>query len=351
MARHLRHHRRGMTLVELLVVIAIIGLLAVAVLPNLSNSAGPRRVRETARSVSSFIAGTQSQAIGSRTGAGVWFDLLDNPIVDDAGVSHAVALDLSLTEIPPPYSGESVSSAVFVTPDPVAAPASLTASLAFAPSPTAAADPTSFTPPDVTAAQTLFIRFGTSESLFLLQSNGSWSAAMDLTRNQSPTNTVWPVTTTQGVAYEVLLPPRKNPIRSLTIEPGMAIDLTWTFVGSDPGNWPDPPGSTLTVTEPVQLLYSTTGKPSMVTSNGFVGTTMLEPFYVLVTSIEAIQEGTCFTSSRSYWVAIEPSGGIPRVADVNPPSPLPAGPWVPTTRAQLINTQLFIRDAALQTGG
>ena len=40
-----------MTLVELLVVIAIIGLLSAAVLPNLASSAGPRKVRETARSV------------------------------------------------------------------------------------------------------------------------------------------------------------------------------------------------------------------------------------------------------------------------------------------------------------
>jgi prepilin-type N-terminal cleavage/methylation domain-containing protein len=343
-----------MTLVELLVVIAIIGLLSAAVLPNLSNTAGTRRVRETARSVSSFIAGTQSQAIGSRTGAGVWFDVLENPIVDDAGVPHAIALDLSLSEIPASYSGESISSAVRVAPDLNAAPPLSKAALAFYPSPSSLTpDPTSFVPPDDgVAGQTLFIRFGTSKVLFLLQANGGgWSAAMDATRNQSPTNTFWPVTTTQGVPYEVLLPPRKNPIRSLTIEPGMAIDLTWTFIGSDPGNWPDSPGSTLNVAEPVQLLYSTTGKPSTVISNGAAGTPILEPFYVLVTSIEAIQKGSSFTSSRSYWVAIEPSGGIPRVAEVNPPTPLPAGPWVPTTRAQLIDTQLFIRDAALQTGG
>ena len=83
-----------MTLVELLVVIAIIGLLSAAVLPNLASSAGPRKVRETARSVSSFLAGAQSQAIGSRTGAGIWIDLLPNPIVDDAGRAHAVALDM-----------------------------------------------------------------------------------------------------------------------------------------------------------------------------------------------------------------------------------------------------------------
>ncbi|MDA0817939.1 MAG: type II secretion system protein [Planctomycetota bacterium] len=346
-----RHHRRGMTLVELLVVIAIIGLLSAAVLPNLASSAGPRKVRETARSVSSFIAGAQSQAIGSRGGAGVWFDLLANPIVDDSGIAHAIALDLSLSEVPVPYSGELANSRVFIEPIPDAppSPAASNATLAFSPS-------GSCIPPD---ASNLLIRFGTSESSFLF----GWTAAqpnvgfasVDASRNQSGWNTAWPVTglpgAGQGGPYEVLMPPRKNPVRSLTVESGMAIDLTWTFIGSDPGNWPDAPGSTLTLTQPVQLLYSTTGKPATVISNGSVGIPMLEPFYVLVTSIEAIQEGTAFTTSRSYWVAVDPSGGIPRVAEVQPITLLAPSLVLPTNRAQLEFTQQFIRDASLQVGG
>lgn len=342
-----RHHRRGMTLVELLVVIAVIGLLSAAVLPNLASSAGPRKVRETARSVSSFIAGGQSQAIGSRTGGGVWIDLLDNPIVDSTGVAHAVALDFSLCAIPAAYSGEAVDALVNVVPD--TPPDSPTATLSFLP------DATTFVPP---TTSNLFIRFGTSDSLFLLnQAAGGWQARMDVTRNQQPHNTAWPVTTSRGVAYEVILPPTKNPVRSLTVESEMVVDLTWTFLGADDGTWPpcDPTAAVaaggIDVTSPVLMLYSSTGKPSTVASNGSFGVTMLEPFYLLVTSIEAIQEGTAFTTSRSYWVAVDPAGGIPRVAEVQPITLLDATLVLPTNRTQLEFTQQFIRDASLQVGG
>lgn len=342
-----RHHRRGMTLIELLVVIAIIGLLSAAVLPNLANSAGPRKVRETARSVSSFLAGAQSQAIGGRTGSGVWIDLLDTAIVDDSGVAHAVALDMSLCDIPTPYSGESVDSLVGIAPDNL--PVSWTASLTFLP------DPSTFFPP---STANLFIRFGTSENLFLLEPNGGgWTARLDAARNQTPANTVWPVTTVDGVAYEVVLPPMKNPVQTLTVETEMAIDLTWTFLGVDDGSWP-PCDPTVAVTagginlaDPVQVIYSSTGKPLSVSSNGGVGVTMLEPFYLLATSIEAIQEGTAFTTSRAFWVAIDPAGGIPRVAEVQPITLLDPTLVLPTNRAQLEFTQQFIRDASLQVGG
>lgn len=341
-----RHHRRGMTLVELLVVIAIIGLLSVAVLPNLAGSAGPRKVRETARSVSSFIAGAQSSAIGSRTGAGIWIDLLENPIVDNVGVAHAVALDLSLCDVPTPYGGETFGALVLLDPQP--GPMDNVAPLRFDPPGTFA----------VSALSNLFIRFATNDSLFLLeQAGGGWRARMDPARHQQPDNTVWPIASSQGVAYEVILPPVKNPVRSLTVETEMVIDLTWTFLGIDDGSWPpcDPTAAIsaggIDVTSPVVMLYGPTGKPATVASNGGVGATMLEPLYLLVTSIEAIQEGTAFTTSRSYWVAVDPAGGIPRVAEVNPPVPMPAGPWVPSNRNELLNTQQFIRDASLQVGG
>jgi len=347
MSPHNRHPRRGMTLIELLVVIAIIGLLSAAVLPNLANSAGPRKVRETARSVSSFFAAAQSQAIGGRTGSGVWIDLLPNPIVDDTGVAHAVALDMALCDIPTPYSGESTESFVDITPD--SPPASWQATLGFLP------DASTFFPP---STSNLFIRFGTSENIFLLQqSNGGWLARMDPSRNQTPSNTAWPVTSAAGVAYEVLLPPTKNPVRSLTVETEMAIDLTWTYLGVDDGTWPpaDPAVAAsaggLDVTLPVRMLYGTTGKPLSVSSNGGVGVTMLEPFYLLVTSIEAIQEGTAFTTSRSYWIAIDPAGGIPRVAEVMPITMLDPTLVLPANRTQLEFTQQFIRDASLQAGG
>ena len=356
MSPHNRHPRRGMTLIELLVVIAIIGLLSAAVLPNLANSAGPRKVRETARSVSSFFAAAQSQAIGGRTGSGVWIDLLPNPIVDDTGVTHAVALDMALCDIPTPYSGEMTSSVVRVTPipddpDKPLSPAASTANLVFEPA-------GAFRPPQAT---NLFIRFGraTTQHLFSYDPNTPdvGLASVGNTIGQTRWNVAWPITSAAGVAYEVLLPPTKNPVRSLTVETEMAIDLTWTYLGVDDATWPpaDPAVAAsaggLDVTLPVRMLYGTTGKPLSVSSNGGVGVTMLEPFYLLVTSIEAIQEGTAFTTSRSYWIAIDPAGGIPRVAEVMPITMLDPTLVLPANRTQLEFTQQFIRDASLQVGG
>ena len=351
MSPHNRHPRRGMTLIELLVVIAIIGLLSAAVLPNLANSAGPRKVRETARSVSSFFAAAQSQAIGGRTGSGVWIDLLPNPIVDDTGVTHAVALDMALCDIPTPYSGEMTSSVVRVTPipddpDKPLSPAASTANLVFEPA-------GAFRPPQAT---NLFIRFGraTTQHLFSYDPNTPdvGLASVGNTIGQTRWNVAWPITSAAGVAYEVILPPVKNPVRSLTVETDMVIDLTWTFLGVDDGSWPpcDPTGD-INVSSPVVMLYNPTGKPTTVASNGGVGVAIRQPLYLLVTSIKAIQEGTSFTTSRSYWVAVDPEGGIPRVAEVNPPFPMPVGPWVPSDRNELLNTQKFIRDTSLQAGG
>ncbi len=125
----------------------------------------------------------------------------------------------------------------------------------------------------------------------------------------------------------------------------------------DDGSWPpcDPTAAVgaggILVGKPVQLLYNTTGKPINVSSNGTPGVTILEPFYLLVTSIEAIQKGTAFTTSRSYWIAVDASGGIPRVAEVQPITLLNPSRVLPTNRAELEFTQQFIRDASLQTGG
>ena len=106
------HDRRaGMTLIELLVVISILGLLAVTVLPNLSNTGDRRKVREAARAVSGFIAGGQSRALGSRSGGGLWIDPLSNQIASDT-LSMVAAIDLAAADVPQPYSGNATTSTI-----------------------------------------------------------------------------------------------------------------------------------------------------------------------------------------------------------------------------------------------
>jgi len=101
-----RHRRAGMTLVELLVVVAILGLLAVTVLPTLSNTADARRTRDAARTVSSYIAKAQSRAIGRTEWAGIW---LTPPTTNPTA---GFALDLCLADVPVVFCGDSAPTLV-----------------------------------------------------------------------------------------------------------------------------------------------------------------------------------------------------------------------------------------------
>lgn len=317
-------HRRGMSLVELLVVIAILGLLAVTVLPNVANTGDSRKVREAARQVSSFIAGAQSRAIGSRGGAGIWIDALPNVIPGGEGQPHVVALDLAIAHVPDPYAGETENAKVESTGGD-----NFYCDLGFLP------QESFLLPSTLQGSANLTIRFAGAPGSFLLRQVGSgWQAQRATSRNQTAANAPWPV---GPVAYEVILPATRSATAMLTLADGVVIDLSYTELSPS-------------TTAPLQLLYDTAGSPSTVVVNNADGMPVLEPIYLLVTSLKAIQEGTCFTQPGSYWVAIDPRGGIPRVAEVCPPSPKPAGPWAPATVEQRHFTQQFIRKQPLLTG-
>jgi type II secretory pathway pseudopilin PulG len=96
-----------MSLVELLVVVAILGMLAVTVLPNLSNTAEARRSREAARSVSSFVAKAQSRAIGKTSWSGFM-------LVATNSTSY-VASDLLIADVPAVYRGDTVPATLQIT--------------------------------------------------------------------------------------------------------------------------------------------------------------------------------------------------------------------------------------------
>jgi type II secretory pathway pseudopilin PulG len=96
-----------MSLVELLVVVAILGMLAVTVLPNLSNTAESRRGREATRSVSGFIAKAQSRAIGRREWAGF--------LVVPSDATTGAGPDLVLADMPAVYRGDTVPATLQIT--------------------------------------------------------------------------------------------------------------------------------------------------------------------------------------------------------------------------------------------
>src|SRR5262245_46825466 len=70
------HLRRAFTLVELLVVIAIISTVTLATVPMILPALDTRRIRESARIVSTQFASAQSEAIARGRSVGVWMERL-----------------------------------------------------------------------------------------------------------------------------------------------------------------------------------------------------------------------------------------------------------------------------------
>ena len=319
------HRRRGMTLIELMVVVLILGLLSVAVLPNLANTGDARKVREAARSLSSFIASAQSQAIGSRTASGIWIDPLSNQM----GASW-ISLDIAMTEVPAPYAGDTTTAGIESLTPPAA---------------TLLGQSSSATPvftggfnlpaPPSPAYQ---IRLAGSAVWFDFYPL-TLTIQMRTSINQTPQNTTWPTTTTSSpIGYEIVAAPVRSSSTSLTFGDGVAIDLTNSFIGTSPilnsGTPPPPP----------RILFDASGRPSFLI-NGAAATRipMSETVFLLVSSIESIQSGTSLTEPGSYWIAIDPRGGVPKVAEVKPQG-------APIDTQKIRDSQEYIRKGLLQTG-
>lgn len=98
--------RAGLTLVELLVVIAVLATVTVASIPIVLPALDSRRVRESARILSTQLAAAQTLAISEGRPAGLWIERL---AADRTG-----AIDLYLCQSPEPYSGDTLSSVINV---------------------------------------------------------------------------------------------------------------------------------------------------------------------------------------------------------------------------------------------
>ena len=348
MLAHSPYHRRGMTLVELMVVVLILGLLAVTVLPNLANSADSRKIREAARAVSSFVAASQSQAISGRSGGGIRIDVLGSPMG-----SNDAALDVGMVMIPQTYCGDDPGSVVTVVPDSLdSSKAALTFSGGISDSP--------LTDAENKLLRYLRIRFGGSRIEFMfeptlpplnsvtetvyrayMQDGIGPSNLPDL--NQTIDNTSWP----QGaVCYEITAGPLRNGNASLTLGDGVAIDMTYSYIGTNPIFVLN---SSVDIDSAVHVLFDSAGVPTSWISDG-LKKPFSETLFLLINSIEAIQNNTSLTEPGGYWVAIDPRGGVPKVAEVKPQvAPVE---WVdtPEIRKKIRDSQEYIRKGLLQTG-
>ena len=333
MLAHSPYQRRGMTLVELMVVVLILGLLAVTVLPNLANSADSRKIREAARAVSSFVAASQSQAISGRSGGGIRIDVLGSPMG-----SNDAALDVGMVMIPQPYCGDDPGSVVTVVPDSIdSSKAALTFTGGFSDDPLKNASGNML--------PHLGIRFGGSRIEFMfVPTLGSATGTVYMqdgvgqsnlpNLNQTIDNTSWP----QGaVCYEITAGPLRDGNTSLTLGDGVAIDMTNSYVGT--GNIFSVPR----LSDSVYLLFDSAGVPTSWINDGLTKQPFAETLFLLINSVEAIQNNTSLTEPGGYWVAIDPRGGVPKVAEVKPQG-------APIDTQKIRDSQEYIRKGLLQTG-
>lgn len=105
---------RAFTLAELLIVVLIISIVTVATIPFLKPALDSRRIREAARLFTSQLASAQSQAIANGNSVGVWMEKIHMGGTSSSTVEGRASADLSLCEVPDPYSGDTSTSTVLV---------------------------------------------------------------------------------------------------------------------------------------------------------------------------------------------------------------------------------------------
>jgi len=98
--------RGGVTLIELLVVISLIVMVTAATIPVVAPAMANRRIRESARLVSSYIAGAKNRAAEVGRPVGVIIEKFSG---------QAVSMNLSYAEVPVPWGGDFANSLVNVT--------------------------------------------------------------------------------------------------------------------------------------------------------------------------------------------------------------------------------------------
>jgi prepilin-type N-terminal cleavage/methylation domain-containing protein len=324
------HRRAGMTLVELLVVVAILGLLAVTVLPTLSTTADARRTREAARIISSYIAKSQTRALGKTEWAGLWLTPPASNSVAD------FALDLYLADVPAVFRGDSTATTVTGAPS----------GAAFV-----------ITSGSLRGA----VVSGTTGDLVRFDGQPPWYAYLSTTSvglrnggassenvNQTALNTPWPVVNTAHT-FEIL----RQPVRAgspLSIADGRCVDLRWSGHGGSSLATYSPfgyaPGST---PGSIAILFDGTGRLRQLFYKGNRVSNSGAVFLLIGRSDRAGQDaanlstaddslGANWQYADSFWIAIDPLSGVAKTAECKPQA------------TDVFDSQAFIRSEILAVG-
>jgi prepilin-type N-terminal cleavage/methylation domain-containing protein len=353
--------RRGVTLIELLVVLAIIGALAVAVLPNVSNTAEARRGREAARMVSSFIAKAHSRAIGRREPAGF--------MVATAGPGSFAAVDLFLADVPSPYRGDTVDATLSLdsTPHPSVSTwrsGTIQPSMAIQSGSDAGVRPYDLIRFAGRGPHYEIVSFVPSAVTIRLRGSGRFGEA-DFTDNdvedvgQVLANTPWPAP--EPLPFEIFRQPQPSG-SPLSLDGGRAIDLFWSGYG--PPRVDRGTGTTVTATyrrfttagSRISIVFDGTGRLRQIVEATPAATNrraVTGAVFLLAGRVDRVAQPSVSPSSLkpdddtlganwqypdSWWVAIDPLTGMTKIAECRPGA------------ATVEESQQWVREALLASG-
>jgi prepilin-type N-terminal cleavage/methylation domain-containing protein len=346
----------GFTLVELLIVIAIISTVTLASVPMILPALDSRRIRESARIVSTQFASAQSEAIAKGRPVGVWIERLSSTATGGTTAS----MDLFLCEVPQPYAGDSVDSRVAIRVDTSKPPApryylEFTASdSSWTGLPLRPGDLIRFNYRgplyEVTGdAQYYKDQLIQTDSLLnnvvqsdnqgkYISSSPTMKVAFDRIRRSSapaapsqpwnmvaqnyidcampPANAVLP--------YQIFRQPVKSSAGSVQLPAGAILDLYWSGMGST-GSFSTP--STTEAKSPIIVTFDRTGSLDSYYIGG-IKQSITGPLYFLVgkrekaVGIETDTTKQNWTDLENIWVAINPTGTITtaELAAATPPS-------------------------------
>jgi prepilin-type N-terminal cleavage/methylation domain-containing protein len=321
-------HRAGMTLVELLVVVLILGLLSVAVLPNLTGTKEGRRFREAARGISSFIARAQSRAISAPAPRGFTIKALPG--------APAAGIDFLMANSPPPYGGASLTSRAWVR-----------ARDGF-PTEVQFLGPAGPEPLDGSFVKGDAIQFGGHGPYFkFLPPN---EIAMWTEINQNLGNSAWPRTPPGGVPFRILRQPRQASGGTFQAQQGAAIDLRWSCLGPQTFFERDIVPASDQPVQPITFLFDVGGRPLEIVHSGGTRTRVTEPIFLLVGAAELAGNapspqatanpdslaGATWQHADSVWLAIDHHTGVVK-----------HGPVTPNAR-NVLESQWFVRQTVGQ---
>jgi prepilin-type N-terminal cleavage/methylation domain-containing protein len=301
-----RETRAGFTLVEMLVVIFIILAVSVLAIGIAAPNVGPRRLRETARQVDAFLQGAKAMAADTGRPVAVILEPdINQPLM---------ARTLKYAQVPPAYSGDTLTSyAIITAKPPPAAPGAPQFATVRIPNDYPWMSPSDPQHDLVRVGDQLRFNFQGHYYLIVAVNPGN----RELTIQAVNTTGVVTQLENMPMPYQVFRQPIPSAGTDLELPEPMVVDLGQSgpegndTPGGTPGSGRFPLGTT---GQGVAIVFGPGGGVLTCLAGGGVYP-VGGPLYLSVGKRELVEIGGNLTDFETYWVAVNSQSGLVSTAE------------------------------------